>query len=86
MIHHHRILFHNLIMGAEEKMEEDRANGYLFPGKGLIEIMDVMEEQRIFTQPMQCAIVAIVRYRFIETEQDNLSEAPFFETPDGDLT
>ena len=86
MIHHHRILFHNVIMETEERMEEERAKGYLFPGSGKIKIIDVTEEQRIFTQPLQCVIVAIIKYEFTDTGKEaDINDLPLFPTADGDM-
>lgn len=83
MAYHHRLLFHNVIMEVKERMEQDRAKGYLVPGRGEIEIIGEVEELRIFTTSMQCVIVAIIQYRFTVADS---SDMPLFVTADGDMT
>jgi len=63
LIYHHRVLFHNIVMGVEETMEHERVEGRLVPGAEAIEVADWEEEQRIFTMPRQCAVVTLVKYK-----------------------
>ncbi len=75
----HRMLFDDVVMHIEEKLEEDRTKGYLFPSEGEIEILGVTEEQRIYLGFMRCIIVVCIQYRF------KVDDSPLFETTDGDL-
>lgn len=79
LVYHHRILFHNVVMGVEEEMEQERLEGYLVPGAEAIEVIDWHEERRIFTMPMQCAIVTVVKYKVTKSKNIETSPTPAME-------